>query len=161
MGCFFCPVCNEALGLNAESHTCDLVQVQKRMQYLQEETVKATRKAESIENAVMLILRSLPSTEEERVTIRTEDLRRLWDAAQCQWHEAKTADSFLAQWLATHSVLCEAYDMFRSTKKESLLVKLRVLREVVDKSKVVLGYEDSTTDMTPEDLVNDTYLTET
>lgn len=59
--------------------------------------------------------------------------------------------------MATHGILCKAYDLFRSKrygKVETTLEKLQNLRAACDRSKEVLGYHDSNLDMTPEDVLN-------
>jgi len=86
-------------------------------------------------------------------------LRKLWNATENQWYEAKTADDFITCWMVTHRILCEAYDVFRSKKyghAQTILQKLKDLRKACDESQKVLGYENSNLDMSPEDLIKET-----
>ena len=61
--------------------------------------------------------------------------------------------------MSLHRILRSSYDLFRSklypTQDKTLLGKLKSLKEAVDNSREVLGYQDSKLDMTPEDLLND------
>jgi hypothetical protein len=149
-----CRMCGGHLSLD-NPHVCDPEKVRERMEELEHQARIAEHRLSDIQNAVMKVLQPLPNLEGEEVTVKTEWLRKLWDSANCQWHEAKTADSFLVHWMATHRILCEAFDLFRSKKygkSQTLLEKLRELRDACDKAKDTLGYRDSNLDMTPEEL---------
>lgn len=154
MGLFLCPMCNEHLTLDPP-HVCEREKIIAYVERLEHEARLAEHRLSEIQNAVMKVLQPLSSLDGEEVTVKTEWLRKLWDAANCRWHEAKIADSFLVHWMATHRILCEAFDLFRSKKygkSQTLLEKLKDLRDACDKAKETLGYRDSNLDMTPEDL---------
>lgn len=148
-----CKVCDEEL---THTHVCNPEKIIAYVDRLRREARTAESKLSEIQNAVMKVLQPIPHLENEEVTVKTEWLRKLWNAANCQWDEVKTADSFLVHWMATHRILCEAFDVFRSKKygkSQTLLEKLRDLREACDKAKETLGYQESNLDMSPEDLV--------
>lgn len=154
MGLFLCDLCNAHLTL--DPHECDKEKILRNIQQLEERARIAERNLDDVQNAVFKLLEPLGSLDGEEVTVKTEWLQWLWDAARCKWHKADTAKSFLCHWMATHRILCEAFDLFRSKKHghvETKLNKLKHLREACDKAKEVLGYQDSNLDLTPEDLV--------
>lgn len=156
MGLFICDLCNKHLDITAGgSHVCNQEDIRKHVEQLELAARTAERNLDEMQNAVLMILKELPSLEGEKVQVNAEWLRRLWGATKNQWYDAKTADDFLVQWMVTHRILCEAYDVFRSKKyghSQTLLQKLTDLREACDNSKAVLGYKDSHFDMSPEDL---------
>ena len=155
MGLFLCDLCDQQLGFDG-NHFCATANIRKKNERLEKDKRTAERRLDEMQNAVLMLLKELPSLAVERINVDAKWLRRLWDATQGRWDEAKTADEFLSHWLATHRVLCEAYDVFRTEKyghPQTLLQKLTDLRIVCDSSKKVLGYEASDFDMTPEDLV--------
>jgi hypothetical protein len=155
MGLFICEMCDEHSGLdNARTHICKLDNIKKHFRELKERALLAENKLSEIRDAIFNLLKSLPTLENE-IVVDAEWLTKLWDAAECQFWDSKTANSFHACWMAQQSVLCEAYDVFRSTKyghSQTLLQKLIDLKKACDDSAKVLGYKESF-DMTPIDLV--------
>jgi len=150
-----CDICDKALGWTPHEHVCDPEKIREHVHELRTRAAVAENRLNSVQDAIFKLLEPLPSLNDETVTVKSEWLRKLWESAQCQWHEAKTADSFLVRWMALHRILCEAFDLFRSKKygkTQTLLEKLKDLREACDKAKETLGYQDSKLDMTPEDL---------
>ena len=157
MGLFLCDVCLAQLEPGSMSpHVCDPEKARKHAKYQEDRAIAAEGKLEVVRNAVFMLLHQLPSLNTEQVNVSGEWLRNLWKAADCQWDEVKTADSFLVRWMATHRILRESFRLFRSKncgKVESLLSKLQLLRQACDKAKEVLGYQDSKFDLTPEDVL--------
>ena len=158
MGLLLCDVCLSRLELGSTSqHVCDSEKAKKNVKQLEGRASNAENKLEDIRNAVYMLLHQLPSLNAEQVNVSGEWLRNLWKAADCRWSEAKSADSFLVQWVATHRILCEAFRLFRSKnhgRVETTLSKLQSLRQVCDRAKEVLGYQDSSKfDLTPEDVL--------
>jgi hypothetical protein len=151
LGLFLCDICDEQLSL--EVHVCEPDKIRARIQKLQDATRIAEFRWDKVRNAVYMILQSLPLLGDEKVVIEAEWLRRLWDAADCRWYENTSADNFLVRWIAVHRILSEAFDVFRSKKNETLLVKLQALKKVCDEAKEVLGYQNSILDLMPEDLI--------
>ncbi len=153
-----CPTCDEPLGWTPHVHVCKPEVIEAYVHRLKEEANTATRRLEDVRDAVFRLLEPMPQIEKlEEVTVSTEFLRKLWQSAQCQWHEAKTPESFLVRWIALHRILCEAFDLFRSKKYgkvETLAQKLTALKEACNHAQDVLGYKDSNLDLTPEDLAN-------
>lgn len=159
MGVLICDKCNEYLPLSPESldHVCDPEKIKEYVRYLKEEAENNRRKLDDIRNAVFNVLQELPTLEGEKAIVKTDWLRQLWDAAQCQWHEEKTADSFLVRWLVTHRILCEAFDLFESKEKGTFLDKLADLKQACLQAEETLNYgnKDGTSrlDLSPEDIV--------
>ena len=152
MGLFLCPMCDEQL--MSSPHVCNPTVIINRIHKLENEVRLAESKLNNVKNSVFMLLQSLPSLEGDSVSVETEWLRKMWHAAECQWHENKSPDKFLVRWIALHRILCEAFDLFRSNKKETTLEKLRFLKEACDSAKKVLNYEDSKLYLTPEDLMS-------
>lgn len=166
MGLFLCDMCNKDLMCgyredgNHEKHVCKEEDILSHINRLKDTAWKAENNLDSIRNAVLMTIHELPSLENEEVTIKTKWIKKVWDAADCKWYEHNVREGgpeyFLLRWIATHRLLCEAYDLFRSSKYgrvESLLTKLTNLKEAVDNSKEALGYQDIKLDMSPEDLL--------
>lgn len=161
MGLFRCDLCDENLGfIGGDIHKCDPEKIKSKikMEKLQKLAMDAENHLEDIRNAVYKILQQLPSMDGPKATVDTDWIRRLWDAAECRWWEAKTADSFLVHWLASHRILVEAFQLFRSKeygKSVPKLEKLKQLREACDYARKVLGYDKDGDefDVSPEDLV--------
>jgi hypothetical protein len=163
MGLFLCDICNQNLSCcfkadgNYEKHVCKNEDILAYIDNLRNIAGKAERNLDEIRNAVFMTIQDLPSLTPEEITIKTKWIKQVWDAANCKWYENPYnhggPDYFLGRWCSMHRLLCEAYDLFRSKKGESLLTKLTNLREAVDNSKVALGYQDSKLDMKPEDLL--------
>lgn len=157
MGLFLCDVCNEQLG--PAPHVCDLAKVREYVDRLEDQARVAERRLEDVRNAVYKILQpldGLEKREEGDVLVSGEWLRKLWAAAQCNWDlmaEARTADSFLTCWIATHRVLRKAFDVFRTGKGLTLQEKLQALREACNQASEVLGYQSSKLDMSVEDVI--------
>jgi hypothetical protein len=154
VGILICRTCDVDITGDG-NHVCSQKAVLALVERLREETRTAEQRLSDIRNAVFRALEELPGREGELVAVPFDRLRQLWDAAQCRWYEATTADDFLARWLATHRILCEAFDVFRSVKcgkRETLLEKLLALRAACDAARATLGYENSGFDLTPEDL---------
>lgn len=156
MGLFLCDICDEQL---SDSHVCDKEVIKKRISTLEERACLAERQSRDMQNAIFMILHTLPTLEGDEVVVKTNDLKRLWEAAKCQWFSAKTADQFLSCWMAMHKILREAYNVFRSRnfkKNLSLLEKLNNLHKACIESKPILGYQDSNLDKSPEQLMEKT-----
>lgn len=156
-----CSLCDEPLSFTGPPHECSREKIMANITRLQDAERVASQKLEDMQNSVLVMLKEVGGPfEGDKVTVNAAWLRRLWDATNNCWYEAKNADDFLVQWMATHRILCEAYDVFRSKKyghKQTLLQKLTDLREACDKSKPILGYNDSHFDVTPEDLAGASY----
>ncbi len=153
MGLFLCQICDEQLSFT-ESHVCKQEDIVNYIQRLRDDANRSRNFLNDIQNAVLMILQSLPTLDDEQILVETKWLRKLWDAAQCQWHENKSVDKFLVRWIALHRTLSESFNLFRSKNHKTLLEKLTAVREMCDSAKKVLGYEDSRFDLTPEDLVS-------
>jgi len=159
MGLFLCDVCNQQLG--TPPHVCNREDIKKYVDDLEERATTAEFRLNDVKNAVLMVLEQLQSIEGEEVTVKTEWLKKLWAAAKCQWYEAKDASAFLKRYIALHRILCEAFDLFRTKKGETLLLKLKNLREACDSANSLLGYEKNQIDklsLTPEDIVNSVYI---
>lgn len=151
-----CDVCDETLS-DFSGHICNPEKIKSYVNELKERTIRSERKLDSIQNAIMLVVKSLPTLDGNFVTIEKKLLDDIWNAAQCEWFESKTADSFLTMWLLTHRVMCEAFDVFRSTRfghKQTLLQKLQYLKESCDEANSALYNNEDGFDCTPEELVN-------
>ncbi len=120
MGLFVCDKCGFEGGVHlyAGGHVCEEQAILDHVKKLRDRASEAETKLDNIRNAVFMVLKDLPDLEGETVSVKTQTLRSLWDAAKCQWHEQKSADSFLVCWLVTHRILCEAFDLFRSGGKD-------------------------------------------
>ena len=154
MGLFLCHICNEQLGFE-NPHKCDPETIRKYVGSLQDAARLAERRLDDMQNAVFMLIHELPSLEGEEITVKTKWLTRLWEATKCRWYEAETKEQFLVCWMATHRILCEAFDLFRDEKhgkKETLLQKLVALKEACTNAQEFLGYKDSKLHLSPEDI---------
>ncbi len=163
MGLFLCDLCDKPLEWQTDEkmwlpHVCLRESIRLKINNLEERCRKAENRLIDIQESVFRILTEIGFPVDDNCSnlISNELLGRLWRAADCKWHNADTASDFHSEWMATHRVLCEAFDVFRSKKygnRETLLEKLTRLKESCDVAKKVLGYENSELDMTPEQLV--------
>lgn len=147
MGLFLCECCGKHW--NPE-HLCKPEDIEQYIREMDYRARMAELNLDKIRYAVRLMLQEIPSLDGEEVTIKTAWLRKLWNAAELTVDDSKTIDNFLARNLAMSRLLCEAFDMWRSRKKETTLQKLKSLRTVCDNAKEVFGYHDSVFDMSPE-----------
>lgn len=151
-----CDLCDKDI-TSTPRHVCDRADIRAYVTRLVDDNRAAERDLDDIRNGVYKLLQSLPNISgTEEVVVRTDWLRRLWSAAACQWHEAKTADSFLVSWLATHRILSRAFDLFRSEnrrQKVTMRDKLQSLKDACVQAQKVLGYEDSKLDLGSDDVV--------
>lgn len=157
--CFIsCDICGEELSFTGD-HACDMDKVRKIIKDLNEMVRIKDGTMEIIQDGVLLLFSEIPSVEhlqQENIEVKVHWLRMLWDAANGKFNDVEIADSFLSQWIATHLVLSEAFDLFRSKsfrKNHGLLEKLKELKFACDEAKETLGYQDSILDLTPEDII--------
>jgi hypothetical protein len=151
MGIFVCEVCGYEGGLGQPGgHVCHPSDVLLHVRELKASANEAHLQIRDIQNAVFRILEDVPSLEGGTVEVKTEWLRRLWDAARCQRNEDSSLDNFLARWMSMHRIMANAFDVFRFRKEESLVKKLTRLRQQCDHAMVVFGY-NSKLDLTPEE----------
>jgi len=157
MGMFICPTCDKHMGICGEGiHVCNLNEVREYVKLLTNRAMTAEKSAGNLRDAVFMLMKEAPSLDDDTVTVSTKWLRRLWETSGCRWNNVDTAEWFISHWLAMHSILCQAFDVFRSNKHgkhESFIEKLIALRQSCDLAKKVLKYESSVLDMTPEDVV--------
>ena len=142
-----CDICDEVV--SELPHVCDKEKIKAYIKSLQDRANKAERNLEDVQNAVFMILKDLPELQGESISVKTEWLRNLWSTAKCQWYEQKSADDFLVCWLATHRILCEAFDLFRS-KNIDKEKKLRDLKDACIQASRILQYNENF-DLGPED----------
>lgn len=152
MGLFLCNVCDKEVNTKGE-HICSKEDIIQHIDFWKNLAYKNQIYLDKIQNAVYNIFQSLPSLDASAVLVETNWLRQLYKAADCQWYKEKSADNFLVRWLVTHSVLCEAFDLFRSKKKETKLEKLQNLRKACKEVADTLDYNDANLDILPEQLV--------
>lgn len=149
MGLFLCPLCDEKLSAN---HVCDKDRLLEHVQTLTRRAQAAEHQLLLTQNAVRMLLKDVPSMELEEIRVKTEWLRKLWDATESKWYKKETATDFHVKWMAVHRVLSEAFNVFKSKKSKTLLEKLTELKKFCEEAKIVLGYQDSKFDMSPEQL---------
>lgn len=159
MGMIICNICDKNLGLGPEvfEHKCEEKTIRAHIERLREAARTAETRLESIRNAVLRMVEGLPTLEGEQTTVSTKWLNQLWDAVECNWWEAKTADSFLVRDIAKQSVLIEANYLFRSKRFGEILTtleKLTKLKKTCEKSYKILQYGDCEFDLSPEDVLN-------
>lgn len=69
-----------------------------------------------IREAVLVVLSSIAHREAlegvRTLEVSKENLDRLWAAAECRWHDSKTADSFLGEVLVHGRVSLDAGELF-------------------------------------------------
>ncbi|RJQ25694.1 hypothetical protein C4577_04850, partial [Candidatus Parcubacteria bacterium] len=104
MGLFVCDLCGFQGGLGC-SHECKKEDIRKHAKYLDLEKRTAEDHLEKMKNAVLMILKNLPSLEGNKIEVSGDWLRKLWNATENQWYEAKTADDFITCWMVTHRIL--------------------------------------------------------
>ncbi len=158
MGLFICDICNEQLN---GKHVCNLENVKKYVNELKESAMVSAKNLAEIQNAVFMILQELPPPSSAAGWAADEWIDRLWEAAKCQHNNIKTKEQFLVRWTTMHRILSEAFDVFRSVKygkKESILDKLKSLKEACKTAQEVFGYQDSKLDLTPEDICDEILL---
>lgn len=156
MGLLICDSCNRQMDWGGE-HVCKPNDIRYHVAELENRARVAEDNVSDMRNDMYWVLKDLPSLEGDKLEVSGKLIRQLWDAVGGQWYEHKTADSFLSMWLATHRILCEAFDLFRTKKKGgttgTVLERLKELRRACDEARIVLGYLDSKFDVTPEELV--------
>lgn len=99
------------------------------------------------------MLKELPSLEGDSIQVSGSWMRRLWDAIQGRWYDAKDADTFMVHDFAKQNILCAAYDLFREKKNKTVLDKLKRLKEACESSVKALGYNTKPFTINPEDIV--------
>lgn len=160
MGVHICQMCNEHINFD-DVHVCNPDKIKAYVSKLEEDVRDARNKLESMQNAVFMLVQELPSLGTGAVCVDTKWVRQLWLATNCHWYKVETVDDFHVQWLATHRVLCEAFDVFRAERLEhsrTLLQKLTDLKEACAKAAELM-YPDSGLIITPEELVMDCFPT--
>lgn len=155
MGLFICDMCGFEGGLGC-SHTCTTDGIRKHVARLEEQAGKDRREADDVREAVKMLLKDVPSLDGEEVTVKTEWLKKIY-AAACGKYEGD-ACSFLRDWIVTHRILCEAFELFQTKvmgkRTESVLAKLTNLKEACEVARKQLEYGDENKfDVTPKDIV--------
>lgn len=155
-----CDICDEYIDYSGDKHVCNKSDILERFRFLEERATKAERRLERINDTALKLFSTLPELDLDMVCVDVVWLKKLWEALECNWdYQGNTLDLFHIQWMATHRVLCEAFDVFRSfhnhgiNKTPSLLEKLKVLHEFCIKAAKTCNYDDESLDMTPEELV--------
>lgn len=155
MGLFLCDMCNEHLSFN-NKHVCDPENIRKYIRKLELDARDWRKESDDIRDSVFMLLKSLPSLEGDQILVDKKWLEQLWKAADCHWcrgqGEIATIDDFHQQWMLTHRILCEAFDVFYG-HAQTPLQKLQELKEACDRAKQVMYNNDSKFDVTPEDLI--------
>lgn len=158
MGYPICDICDKGMGFDGD-HVCDPENIKKFVDDCQKRAREAENKLDNIRNSILMLLQSLPSFGDGEVSVDTDWIRKIWNAAECRDYDAKTPESFLVQWLATHGVLCEAFSLFRTEEigrrdNTSTLEKLQALRKACDEAKEILYKNDgSPFDLTAENIL--------
>lgn len=153
MGLFLCDICNQELG--TVPHVCKEEDVIGYIHHLEELSRGAQNKLQHIEDQVLKLVEKLPDLSGPECTISSDLVRAIWEAVDCQWYEAKTADSFLARWMAMHHVLRFSFDLFRTRGIMTTADKLTRLVEACETAKEVLGYQDSVFNLNVADLLKE------
>src|SRR5574343_756231 len=80
MGLFLCDLCNQQLSLKEVKHVCKPEDIKAYIDRLDDDRRVAERKLDDIREAIFQVMSEIPSFEEEKVTVSTKWLKRLWEA---------------------------------------------------------------------------------
>lgn len=143
----------------SKTHQCERDDIIKRIESLGNVAWKAEMRLSNIRSKVKLLIKELSSLDEEEIIVKTKWIKDLWEATENRCAEKKNSNpnEFLSIWLYQQHVLCEAFDLFRSKKNETALVKLRNLRKVCDEAKAYIYPGGSPFDVTPDDILDEIY----
>lgn len=163
MGLFLCDLCDKDLGgftSSSVEHVCNREDILKRIKTLANSAWKAENHLATIRSKTQLLIKELPSLDEEEVIVKTKWLQDLWKATEAHHNEGEggSPTEFLSLWLFQQRVLCEAFDLFRSKTgrmPETALVKLQNLRKVCDEAKAHIYPGGSPFDISPQDIIDE------
>lgn len=157
MGLFICELCDKPLLSSEGNHVCNHENVKNYIHSLKDKIQKAEWDLSQIKDSIVLLLKSVGDIEdlEPLTVIRSQLLKDLWMSAKCQWYDHKTPESFTRMYSTHLNLLRSAFNLFRSKSRPpgSFLDKLIDLKKACEDAKIVLGYQSSILDITPEDLL--------
>jgi hypothetical protein len=154
MGLFICQLCNKDM---SKTHQCERDDIIKRIESLGNVAWKAEMRLSNIRSKVKLLIKELSSLDEEEIIVKTKWIKDLWEATEARCSETRNNDvnEFLSVWLHQQHVLCEAFDLFRSKKNETVLVKLRNLHKACEEARNFIYTGSSPFDITPDDILDE------
>jgi hypothetical protein len=165
MGFCPCDLCDEdLLGLKIdEEHICNLNKVRIKIKRLQENRNQACADLNKIQDGVFKVLSKYHKEllwGGEEIVIKASYIVDLWNAAGCIHYKATTAEDFLGEWLVTHRVLCEAFDVFEKRPngmgESQTSQKLQRLLEACEVASKSLNY-NTEFDLGPNEVIEKGY----
>lgn len=130
----------------------EFVDLQNRLHVLESDI-------DQIQDTVLLILDDYKEqiSSQDKVEIDSKILKKLWDAAKCQWYESETSESFLQRQVSEGFVFCQAVYLFTRNQKHShyktAIDRLRRLHEACENYLNHKYPEEEKVDMTPEEFL--------
>lgn len=108
-------------------------------------------------NNLYQLLLEIPSLKDEKVFVKTEWLRRLWQDLYCEEYKTENIDNFLFNAMLYHNLISYCLDLFslRNLRKigpKNSLEKLIEIKKLCEIIKERFKY-DINLDLTPEDLL--------
>ena len=155
MGFIPCDYCGHDILGCREPHVCKKEDILANITSLENQARTAVNNLDLIRDQVLKLVVELPDLNGDYCTVKTDLVRKIWEAAECQWYDNKKVDTFLIRWIAMHTILTAAFRLFKSKPRHSLKDKLAYLLERCDNAKEVFGYQDSVFDLSVEDLIKE------
>lgn len=151
MGCLVCQICDKQL--SRTGHVCKEEDVKAYIDELKLAANKAERQLDRIQERVRFIFTQLPDLGSAEINVKTSLLKDLWEATENAWYRAKVPDVFFGRWLVMHTLLSAAYNIFKPKSRDDARGKINRLKIAVEESRPVMGYMDSDTSLTTEDIL--------
>ena len=155
----------EACGQEISSKDCGCSELARQKAAERRVTIRDLEsKLWSIREAVLVVLAAIAHREAlegvRTLEVSKENLDRLWAAAECRWHDSKTADSFLGEVLVHGRVSLDAGELFcdksarhktYAGEKIPMLRRLGHLRDSLLSMYFFHGWKERF-ELTPEDV---------
>lgn len=147
-----CDICDANITgevFNKIEHVCKREDIEKNVKKLTETMNFYQSKLNTVEELLHYYI-------SEKVEIRQDEkefLDKMMMAVSPNLvsYSSETSESFLVKWLATHRVLCEAFQLFYKDGRP-ILEKLKDLEDSIANARQVLKYTTSKDVMTSEEL---------
>jgi len=147
--CDICDVNITSDMFNNVEHVCKREDIEKNVKKLTETMNFYHGKLINAEELLnCYISKKMEIREDERVFL--DKMMKILSPGLASF-SSETSESFLVKWIATHSVLCEAFQLFYKDGRP-ILEKLKDLEDSIANARQVLKYKTSKDVMTSEEL---------
>lgn len=174
MGCFQCKVCNAPLSLFSKEPTEEVVErnpestgficnkcrhIEKEFDFLNDQLNESQTALRRIKEKTLKIIKDYYKDllEKETIEIKSSEFKDLWNATENRWFDSDSYDKFLSETVVEGRLMCEAFSIFRSKSNrinsETLLGKLKNLKEACDNVVKHHEWEEDMFDLNPEDVI--------